>query len=48
MEQPLEKKEYQVVSKPSIQNKAEANDENSRKSVLDDKLKKVKNKNNQP
>ena len=42
MEQQLEKKDYQVVSKPSVANKAEANEENSRTSVLDKKLNKVK------
>lgn len=36
------KNEYQVVSKPSVLNKAEANEENSRQSVLDKKLSKVK------
>lgn len=38
----LEKNDYQVVSKPSLANKAEANEENSRQSVLDKKLNKVK------
>ena len=32
-----------MVSKPSVVNKAEANEENSRQSVLDAKLNKVKN-----
>ena len=36
------KDDYQVVSKPSVANKAEANEENSRQSVLDKKLNKVK------
>jgi len=35
--------DYQVVSKPSLANKAEANEENRRQSVLDKKLQKVKN-----
>ena len=40
--QELESKDYQIVSKPSVANKAEANDENNRTSVLDKKLNKVK------
>jgi hypothetical protein len=36
----MEKKDYQVVSKPSISNKAEAN-EDTRQSIIDKKLKKV-------
>ena len=40
----MEQKDYQVVSKPSVTNKAEANEENSRQSVLDKKLNKVKGK----
>ena len=43
MEDDVGKDDYQVVSKPSIVNKAEANEENQRQSVLDKKLKKVKN-----
>ncbi len=38
----MDEKDYQVVSKPSVLNKAEANEENSRQSVLDKKLNKVK------
>lgn len=42
MESNVTNKDYQVVSKPSVVNKAEANEENSRQSVLDKKLNKVK------
>lgn len=44
MESKMEEKDYQVVSKPSVTNKAEANEENSRQSILDKKLNKVKGK----
>jgi uncharacterized membrane protein len=42
MENNVEKNDYQIVSKPSVANKVEANEENSRQSVLDKKLNKVK------
>jgi len=42
LESQMDEKDYQVVSKPSVTNKAEANEENSRQSVLDKKLSKVK------
>jgi hypothetical protein len=42
MESKLTDKDYQVVSKPSVVNKEEAREENSRQSVLDKKLNKVK------
>ena len=42
LEQVVSSKDYQIVSKPSVTNKAEANEENSRQSVLDKKLNKVK------
>ena len=42
MQHNVGKDDYQVVSKPSVANKAEANEENSRQSVLDKKLNKVK------
>jgi serine/threonine protein kinase len=38
----VNKSDYQVVSKPSVANKAEANEENMRQSVIDKKLNKVK------
>ena len=41
----MDARDYQVVSKPSVTNKAEAQDENSRKSVLDKKLDKIKKMN---
>lgn len=44
MESKMEEKDYQVVSKPSVTNKAEANEENSRQSILDKKLNKVMGK----
>ena len=42
MEEKVQKKDYHVVSKPSMANKAEACDENNRRSVLDKKLNQVK------
>lgn len=42
MDNQVEKNDYQIVSKPSVANKVEANEENSRQSVLDKKLNKVK------
>ena len=42
MEEEMNKTDYQVVSKPSVANKAEANEENMRQSVIDKKLNKVK------
>jgi hypothetical protein len=44
----MEERDYQVVSKPSVTNKAEANEENSRQSILDKKLNKVKGKMTSP
>ena len=41
----MQKGNYQAVSKPSLANKAEANEENQRQSVLDKKLNKVKKQN---
>jgi hypothetical protein len=38
----VNKTDYQIVSKPSVANKAEANEENMRQSVIDKKLNKVK------
>lgn len=43
MEENVNKTDYQVVSKPSLSNKAEANEENMRQSVIDKKLNKFKN-----
>lgn len=43
----MQKENYQAVSKPSLANKAEANEENQRQSVLDKKLNKVKKQNQQ-
>ena len=48
LESEMEQKDYQVVSKPSVTNKAEANEENSRQSILDKKLNKVKGKMTSP
>lgn len=42
LENQLEKQDYQVVSKPSVANKAEANEENTRQSIIDKRLNKVK------
>ena len=42
MQDEVNKNDYQVVSKPSVANKAEANEENLRQSVIDKKLTKVK------
>jgi hypothetical protein len=42
MQDEVNKTDYQVVSKPSVANKAEANEENMRQSVIDKKLNKVK------
>ena len=42
MQDDVNKNDYQVVSKPSVANKAEANEENLRQSVIDKKLTKVK------
>jgi serine/threonine protein kinase len=42
LEQALEKKDYQIVSKPSVMNQAEQEAETSRQSALDRKLKKAK------
>jgi|DEB0MinimDraft_12_1074336.scaffolds.fasta_scaffold16624_2 hypothetical protein len=44
MQDMVGKNDYQVVSKPSLANKVEANEENTRQSVLDKKLKKVNTK----
>lgn len=44
MDEQVGKNDYQVVSKPSVANKAEANEENMRQSVIDKKLNKVKYK----
>ena len=48
LESKMEERDYQVVSKPSVTNKAEANEENSRQSILDKKLNKVKGKMTSP